>query len=274
MPVLSEALPQLWDVACGLKSELEDKKYPNADSLYRVLDFLTTPGWITLVEKVIPGWKKVATQNDGLTAKHTLLVLACCMNLPEYQQTSAQTRREIEWAAIFHDLDKDVQYGRGDGSHPVRSAGVAAQRLVDLGFEFQVNGHFGNWLDALKAAQKQVDGKWVNDFAHLPALWAGLHYFFGFDTPASRILKAIMFHQSLPTLDDWPNPVILTDDQIRATLTLSDMDVLGPLMLGDSDSWNVCEPTRDAYMEEIRGNIEKVKAVIARRPQADEAISR
>ena len=54
-------------------------------------------------------------------------------------------------------------------------------------------------------------------------------------------VKAIMFHQSLPTLEDWPNPVVLSQKQMRAYLTLSDMDVLGPLMLGDSDAWNVCE---------------------------------
>jgi hypothetical protein len=262
MPSLSETLPRLWSAACTLGSELENGEHTEWASLYQRLDFLTEGEWIDAVENVIPGWGKIATQNDGLTAKHTLVVLACCMNLPEYQNASAQTRREIEWAAIFHDLDKDVQYGRGDGSHGVRSAGVAAQRLVDLDFEFQPKGHFETWVDAVKSAQKQVDGKWVNDFSRLPALWAGLHYFFGFDTPASRILKAVMFHQSLPTLGEWPNPVILSDDEMRAYLTWEDMDVLGPLMLGDSDAWNVCESKRDAYMEELRGNIEKVRDIL------------
>jgi hypothetical protein len=72
-----------------------------------------------------------------------------------------------------------------------------------------------------------------------------------------------MFHQSLPTVEDWPNPVILSDDQIRDSLTLKDMNVLGPLMLGDSDAWNVCEPTREEYMKELRGNIAKVKDILS-----------
>ena len=69
-----------------------------------------------------------------------------------------------------------------------------------------------------------------------------------------------MFHRSLPRLYDWPNPVVLTDDEIRTNLPLADMDVLGSLMLGDSDAWNVCKPAV-AYMEELPGNIAKVRNV-------------
>jgi len=263
IPVLSETIPILWDAAYTLQGELSAGYYKDWAWLYRRLDFLTDKKWIRAIERVLPGWEKIATQSEGLTAKHTIVVLACCLNLPEYKYAEAQTRREIEWAAFFHDLDKDILYGRGDGAHGLRSAGVAAQRLVDLGFEFQLGGNFGNWLGIVKSAQKQVEGKWVNDFTHLPAIWTGLHYFFGFDTPASRILKAVMFHQSLPTLDDWPNPVILSEDEIRTYLTLSDLEVLGPLMLGDSDAWNVCEPMRDDYMRELRGHIAKVKDILA-----------
>jgi len=264
IPVLSETIPILWDAASALQSELSAGYYKEWAFLYRRLEFLTDKKWIKVIERTLPGWEKIAIQNEGLTAKHTVVVLACCLNLPEYKSATPQARREIEWAAVFHDLDKDILYGRGDGAHGVRSAGIAAQRLVDLGCEFQLGGNFGNWLETVQSAQKQVDGKWVNDFTRLPVIWTGLHYFFGFDTPASRIIKAVMFHQALPTLDDWPNPVILSEVEIRTYLTLPDMDVLGPLMLGDSDAWNVCEPMRNDYMKELRGNIEKVRNVIAR----------
>ena len=262
IPALSEKLPRVWQAALNLKECIEKGVFKDWDSLYQQVDFLIEGKWIDAVETVIPGWEKIATQEAGITAKHTLVVLACCMNVSEYQQASSQTRREIEWAALFHDLDKDVLYGRGDGAHGVRSAAAAAQCLVDLGFEFRSDGDFVAWLDLVKSAQKQVDRKWLNDFSHLPAILTGLRYFFGVDTPAGRIIKAAMFHQSMPTVDDWPNPVILNDDEIRASLTLADMNVLGPLMLGDSDAWNVCEPMRDEYMEELRGNIKKVRRVI------------
>jgi len=263
IPVLSSVLPRLWASACELRSELESGEHSDWAALYQRLNFLTEQEWIESIESILPGWKKIATQSEGIAAKHTLVVLACCMNLPEYQGAEAETQREIEWAAVFHDIDKDVRFGR-DASHGVRSAAVTAQGLVGLGFDFQLDGDFTAWLDLLKSAQKQVNGNWVNDFTHLADITTGLCYFFGANTPASRIIKAVMFHQSLPTVDDWPNPVILSDDQVRASLTLSDMDVLGSLLLGDSDAWNVCEPMRDAYREEIRGNIEKVKNIIPR----------
>ena len=78
-------------------------------------------------------------------------------------------------------------------------------------------------------------------------------------TPASRIIKAVLFHRSLPTVNDWPNPVILSDEEICSYLTLDDMDVLGPLMLGDSDAWSLFEPERFAYMDELQENVEKVR---------------
>jgi len=264
IPILSEESPKLWAVACDLKNELASSTYTNWESLYQRLDFLAEPEWIDAVENFIHGWEKIATQEAGITAKHTLVVLACCMNLPEYQRVSERTQREIEWAAIFHDIDKDVQYGRGDGAHGIRSAAVSAEHLVNLGFTFYPRNDFENWINLVKSAQVQVDGKWVNDFSHLADITSGLHYFFGLDSPAGRIIKAVMFHQSLPTLEDWPNPVILSDDQIRIALTFNDIDVLGPLMLGDSDAWNVCEPMREDYMTELRGNIEKVRKILSK----------
>jgi hypothetical protein len=263
IPLLSLTLPDLWAVTYELKAELDSGRCEDWESLYKRLDFLIEQEWIEAVETVIPGWEKISTQKDGLTAKHTMLVLVCCMSLPEYQAASTQIQYEIEWAAVFHDLDKDVHYGRGDGSHGFRSAGVAAQRLADLGFDFRPDGDFAAWVDLVKSSQKQVDGKWINDFSHLPDILTGLRYFFGDNSSASHIFKAVMFHQSLPTLEDWPSPIILSDDEIRAYLTLDDMDVLGPLMLGDSAAWNLCNPMMNEYMAELRGNIAKVKNLLS-----------
>ena len=260
-PVLSEVLPRLWSATLELQAELANDAFPDWESLYHRLDFLTEQSWVAPIETAIPGWQKIAGQREGLTAKHTMMVLACCMNTPEYQNADTEPQHEIEWAVIFHDIDKDVRFGR-DASHGVRSAGVTAQGLSRLGFEIHEEEGFSAWVDLMMSAQMQVDGSWVTDFTHLSDITSGLRYFFGVNTPASRIIKAVMFHQSLPTLDEWPNPVILSDDQMRASLTLADMDVLGPLMLGDSDAWNVFEPTRNAYMDEIRMNIEKVRKVI------------
>jgi len=83
----------------------------------------------------------------------------------------------------------------------------------------------------------------------------GLHRQWGKGTSANRILNAVIFHQSLQTVIDWPNPVLLSDEEIRAFLTLEDMNVLTPLLIADPDSWNVFDEPCFAYLDGLRANI-------------------
>ena len=262
IPVFSSTFPDLWDAALNLKDDLEKSVYSNWETLLSRMDFLSDKDWVESIGVVVPGWEKIATGDNGETAKHTLLVLVCCMNLPEYQLAESHTQCEIEWAALLHDLVKDAKLRR-DASHPFLSAAAAAQCLAGLGFEFRLEEKFIAWMDLVKSSLHQVDGEWQHDHTHLPEILGTIRYFWRESTPASRIIKAVMFHQSLPTVNDWPNPVILSDEEIRSYLILDDMDVLGPLMLGDSDAWNLFEPERSPYMDELRGNVEKVREIIA-----------
>jgi len=61
-------------------------------------------------------------------------------------------------------------------------------------------------------------------------------------------------HQSLPTLHDWSNAVLLTDQELSYSITLLDMKVLGPLLVADSDSWNVFSERRIPYLYELRAS--------------------
>ena len=45
---------------------------------------------------------------------------------------------------------------------------------------------------------------------------------------------------------------MLTDEELAYALTLKDMGVLGPLMIADSDSWNIFGEQRFDYLVEIR----------------------
>ena len=42
-------------------------------------------------------------------------------------------------------------------------------------------------------------------------------------------------------------------------------------MVGDSDDWSLFEPERAAYMEEFRGNVGKIRNVIASRSLAKQS---
>lgn len=261
IPTLSDVLPELWTQVERLAQELETGTFAGWSSLTARLGFLNDPDVLNLLNAHIPDWQKIATINNGITAHHTILVLAICLNLPEYKGRPAQTQFEIQWAALLHDIDKNVSGGR-DASHPFRSAAIAVKAMPNLGFELQPNvtsEDIESWSELAMSAQHEVNGQVLHDHTNLKEIVEGIHRQWGKETSASRILKAALFHQSLPTVNDWPSPVLLSDEELRTFLTLEDMDVLAPLLIADSDSWNIFDETRFAYLDELRENIAKTR---------------
>lgn len=255
---IAEKIPKLWILANEIASEMRAGNFSEWEPLMDRLKPLVDPEFIDEMDRVVPGWRKIATLHNGVTAKHTMLVLTSCLNLTEYEQADPQTRLELEWAAVLHDLDKERL--RSDTAHPFRSAAVVAKIMPQLDFE-PVSGieasDLASWSDLVMSAQREDGERMVHDHSHLPEIVNGLHRCWGEGTPAARILKAILFHQSLPALKDWANAVLMTDEELSYSVTLDDMKVLGPLMIGDSDSWNIFDEPREAYMLELRTSNEE-----------------
>lgn len=271
IPLLSEILPNLWSLACDLAGELQAGKYQSWKAINPRLRDLFLPEISKPCEGLIPGWRKIATQRNGLTATHTLLVLAGCLNLPEYLAAPVDTRHEIEWAALLHDVDKnhDWHTKRKDSSHPFRSAAVAVKGLSCLGFLPQpgvTSVDLEHWSALVMKSEQPEDGRMVHDHRNLAEIIELLYQQWGVGMPTSRILKAILFHQSLPTLKEWTNPVLLTDAELRAYLTPADLDVLLPLLIADSDSWNLFDEPRFAYLEELRANNAETRCRLNQEP--------
>jgi hypothetical protein len=259
IPLLSETFPDLWALAVDLANELKIGKYQGWATLKPRLQDLLAPRLFDSCVVLIPGWGKIAVQENGLTAKHTLLVLSTCLNLPEYQSASSATQHEIEWAALLHDVDKDYERTPPlkDASHPFRSAAKAVTGLPRLGFHLQTGvslKDLDDWAALVAASERPENGQFVHDHTYLAEIVSRLHHHWGTGTPASRILKVILFHQSLPTLKDWTNPVLLNDAELCVSLTPADLDVLLPLLIADSDAWNLFDEPRFAYLEELRAN--------------------
>jgi hypothetical protein len=250
---VKEKLPDFWELSKKTASNLRDEKFSDWDLLIQKISLLLEQSFVEKMDKVIPGWRKIATLHDGQTAMHTLLVFATCLNLPEYGQADIQTRMEIEWAAVLHDLDKDR--ARNDTAHPFRSAAAAVRIMPELGFDLLPNINMTDleaWSNLVMSAQRQDGERMVHDHSFLQEIIDGIHKCWGNNTSATRILKAVLLHQSLPTLKDWSNAVLLTDKELSYSLTLEDMDVLGLLMIADSDSWNIFADSRFAYLVEVR----------------------
>jgi hypothetical protein len=127
--------------------------------------------------------------------------------------------------------------------------------MPTLGFELLPNikeTDLAAWSKLVMSAQRLDGESMVHDHSSLKEIIDGIHHCWGHDSSAARVLKAVLLHQSLPTLKDWPNPVLLTDEELAYSLTLQDMEVLGPLMIADSDSWNIFDEPRFAYLVELR----------------------
>jgi hypothetical protein len=250
---VAEKIPRVWALSNEIASGMQAGKYSEWDVLMDHLSPLVEPDFIDEIDRTIPGWRKIATLHKGVTAKHTLLVLSSCLNLTEYQQAGPQTQRELEWSAVLHDLDKEKV--RSDTAHPFRSAAVVNRIMPMLGFALRtgLNPAYPELWSQLVLASQRADGdRMIHDHTRLRYIIAGLHDCWGEGTPAARILKAILLHQSLPALKDWANAVLLTDEELAYSLTLADMEVLGPLMIADSDSWNIFDEPRTAYLAELR----------------------
>ena len=255
MFTVKEKLPDFWNLSTRIATGLRTGKITDWDRLIQQISPLLEQGFVESVDNIIPGWKTIATLNDGETALHTLLVFAACLNLPEYTLADELTCIEIEWAAILHDFDKKL--ARQDSAHPFRSAAVVSRIMPNLGFELlpgTSKTDLEAWSNLVMAAQRPDGERMIHDHSSLKKIIDGIYKCWGKDTSASRVLKAVLFHQSLPTLRDWPNAVFLTDEELSFALTLNDMKVLGPLMIADSNSWNIFGDVRTSYLYELRAN--------------------
>lgn len=255
MFTVREKLPDFWNLSQKTAYALRAGKFSDWAPLLQQIKPLLDESLIEDIDKVIPGWRKIATLHDGQTALHTLLVFSLCLILPEYTLADEQTCMEIEWAAVLHDLDKNI--ARGDTAHPFRSAAVVARIMPELGFELLPNineADLETWSNMVMSAQRPDGERMIHDHSSLKEIIDGIYKCWGKDSSATRILKAVLLHQSLPTVKEWSNAVLLTDEELSYALTLNDMKVLGALMVADSDSWNIFAEVRTSFLYELRAS--------------------
>ncbi len=127
--------------------------------------------------------------------------------------------------------------------------------MPELGFDLLPNINLPDleaWSNLVMSAQRQDGERMVHDHSFLPEIIDGIYKCWGNNSSATRVIKAVLLHQSIPSLKEWSNAVLLTDEELSYSLSLKDMSVLGPLMIADSDSWNIFAEPRFAYLVEVR----------------------
>ncbi len=246
IPSLEDYLPELFDFVRTLARRIDAGELQDGDALHRCFREFYTPERMQAIETVAPGWQAMAAYADRATLHHITEVLIALQRLPEYRQASREQQALLEWIVLYHDLGKQVIGGQRDALHAFRSATMAARTLPHVGFPARDAYPTGleHWTQrVLSASVAAPDGKGsIPDNRALPKILQGLDQLFDAGSPASLIVQAVLLHQSLNVVPEWPNPCSLTDEErplcIRPTL----LPLLEAMMLVDSDAWQLFDP--------------------------------
>ena len=250
LPLLDDHLPELLEFVRAAARQIEAGALQDGDELrLRIGDFYTAER-MQKIETVAPGWQAMAADADQATLHHITQVLIALQLLPEYRQASMQSQALLEWIVLYHDAGKQVIGGQRDALHAFRSATMATRTLPALGFP--TSEAYPAEIDAwtrmvLGASVAAPDGKGlIPDNRALPEIQRGLERLFGAGSAASLIVQAVMLHQSLTVVPEWPNPCSLTEAELSPCISPTLLPLLEAMMLVDSDAWQLFDPATKA----------------------------
>ncbi len=156
----------------------------------------------------------------------------------------------MEWSVLYHDLGKQVIGGQRDSMHAYRSAAMAARTLPTVGFP--ASAAYPAVIDpwtrlVLGASVAAADGKGpLPDKRALPEILQGSEQLFGTGSAAALIVQAVLLHQSLDVVPEWPNPGSLAEAEVPLCIRPTLLPLLEAMMLVDSDAWQLLDPASKA----------------------------
>jgi hypothetical protein len=250
IPRLEDHLPTLFEFVRTLARHIEAGKLRDGDELVRRLHDFYTADRTAAIERVAPGWTDMAAGADGATRNHISQALVALQLLPEYRQAPQHLQHMMEWTVLYHDLGKQVIAGQRDALHAFRSGTMAARALPRLGFPTSeaYAASLEPWTRlVLGASVAAPDGKGtIQDNRALPEIRAGIERLFGAGSAAALIVQAVLLHQSLNVVPEWPNPCSLAEAEWPASISPGLLPLLEAMMLVDSDAWQLFEPASRA----------------------------
>ena len=250
IPCVEDRLPDLFDFVRTLARRIDTGELQDGDALLLRLREFYTADRMQAIESVAPGWQEMAAYADRATLHHITQVLIALQRLPEFRQASRQQQALMDWIVLYHDLGKQVIGGQRDALHAFRSATMAARTLPEVGFPTSEGypAGLGPWTQlVLGAAVAAPDGKGLlPDKRALPDILQGSEQLFGTGSAAALIVQAVLLHQSLNVVPEWPNPCSLTDAELPYCIRPALLPLLEIMMLVDSDAWQLFDPANKA----------------------------
>ena len=249
-PRVADYLPEFFQFVQLMAWQVEAGVLQDGDQLaLRGRDFYTDDR-MAAIEIVAPGWREMASQADGATLRHITEALVALQLLPEYRQASPGLQATVEWTVLYHDLGKQVIAGQRDALHAFRSATMAARTLPTLGFP--ISAAYPATLEpwtrlVLGASVAAPDGKGLlPDNRALPEILRGAEQLFGVESGAALIVQAVLLHQSLNVVPEWPNPASVAETELARCIRPALLPLLEAMMLVDSDAWQLFMPDEKA----------------------------
>jgi hypothetical protein len=267
-PVFDDCFSNLNQFILELVQAYEMGKINSWDDLEEKAHTYFTLERIEHMESVVPGWQKMASYSGGITVVHVMCVFLGLFMLPEFQNLTSQQQQLAKWIVLFHDVEKAHIRGKKDTTHAFRSAASTARRLPHLGFAVrkEYDHLIASWSEFTSSAIKTSADfpEPVQDNDNLPEILSGLERMFGKDTPATLIVKSVLFHMSINVVSDWPQAAPLTGEEIKRYITNNLEPLLKVMMLADNEGWGLFSSERQQQRTETQKVFQGIEETISR----------
>ena len=207
------------------------------------------------IEAVAPGWHAMAAFSDGATLIHVVKAMIALQLLPEYREGPEDLRAMMEWSVFHHDIGKQAVAGKRDALHAFRSAALTARALpLDRLRHRQALCGVARKLGGSGAERVLAGTGWRTGSFRTTALcresWPAVSSCSGLAMPAALIVQAVLLHQSLDVVPEWPNTASLTEAEVPQCIFPALLPLLEGVMLVDSDAWQLFDPPRKAHFRQ------------------------
>ena len=268
VPAFDDCFPDLNQFIGELAEAYRRRKISSWDALQEKVDAYFTPPRMKRMESKLPGWRKMASQKEGVTLTHVMCVFLGLIMLPEFQAFSEAQRQLAKWIVLFHDVEKEIEDGEKDKKHAFRSAIAATKQLPHLGFEVtrEYDSLIEAWSELTYSAIKSSEAfrEPIQDNDKLPQILSGLEQMFGEDTPATSVVKCVLLHMSVNVVTEWPQAAPLTDEEIKRYINDRLAPLLKVMMLADNEGWVLFSEERQRQRSETLAAFQRIEDIISK----------
>ncbi|HMD81904.1 MAG TPA: hypothetical protein VKE92_11380, partial [Anaerolineales bacterium] len=129
VPSFDDRLPFLNHFVLELVENYQAEKIKSWDDLDKAVKAFFRFERMKEMETIVPGWRKMASYDNGVTLVHVMCVFLGLYMMPEFLSLTEVQQRLMKWVVLLHDIEKEPPDGKRDHAHAFRTAVTAARIL-------------------------------------------------------------------------------------------------------------------------------------------------